>query len=214
MQRRSFLIASFGALAYRKPFVAPRAAARELRIAAIAGDAADTRKGMDFGLAEARKSGALFGWTVAVEHEWQNAHAILMGTTGRLPNARAPIVRVVADAGATGDGSFMVAPDPRSAGVAWRDDLERFGAQQLNDRYRAATGSTMGENAWCAWFGAKVIVDIVLRAGGTEPDRLLAHLRAADTHFDGHKGVPLRFGPDGRLIQPLYERRSSAAPGA
>lgn len=87
---------------------------------------------------------------------------------------------------------------------AWRHDLERYGAGQLNDRFRARFGASarMNGHAWAGWFAAKALVEACLRAAAVTP----AAVRDAlfTLRFDGHKGVPLHFSPDGVLQQPLY----------
>jgi ABC-type branched-subunit amino acid transport system substrate-binding protein len=89
--------------------------------------------------------------------------------------------------------------------VLWDQGLERFGASQLNDRYRVAVGSGMDGSAWAGWAAVKIAAESALRARSTEPARLRAYLEAPTTQFDGHKGWPLSFRPlDHQLRQPLY----------
>jgi hypothetical protein len=90
------------------------------------------------------------------------------------------------------------ARDPRI--VEWHPALVRYGAKDLNDRYRKHTGEAMTADAWGAWFAVKALVDSALRAADTDLCRALAGAR-----FDGHKGRPLTFDPATRLLrQPLY----------
>jgi ABC-type branched-subunit amino acid transport system substrate-binding protein len=88
----------------------------------------------------------------------------------------------------------------------WHPSLERFGAGQLNERFRARFGGAgMDGAAWAGWMAAKVLWEASLRARSTEPAALRAHLLAPSTQLDGHKGWPLSFRPwDGQLRQPLY----------
>lgn len=98
----------------------------------------------------------------------------------------------------------MAASDSSAQRDAWRHDLVRYGAAQLNDRYRARFGTSaqMSGHAWAGWFAAKALVEACLRAPAMTPvavrDTLLT------LRFDGHKGEPLHFSPDGVLQQPLY----------
>ncbi|HEU4699155.1 MAG TPA: hypothetical protein VFS40_08245 [Gemmatimonadales bacterium] len=86
--------------------------------------------------------------------------------------------------------------------VLWHPSLARFGADQLNDRYRARHGEGMPAAAWAGWMAAKVALEGWLRAGRTP---LVDHLARPATQFDGHKGWPLSFRPwDHQLRQPLY----------
>jgi hypothetical protein len=94
--------------------------------------------------------------------------------------------------------------------VLWGPTLERYGASQINDRYRDKYGTGMDGSAWAGWAAVKFVAEAALRTGSTAPSRLLAYLEAPDTQFDGHKGWPLSFRrPDHQLRQPLY---ASASP--
>jgi hypothetical protein len=95
------------------------------------------------------------------------------------------------------------APPAGVATVLWHASLGRFGARELNDRYRAFARGGMNGDAWAGWLGVKLLAEAALRAGSTEPRSLIAYLRTAE--FDGHKGWPLSFrSADHALRQPLY----------
>jgi len=80
----------------------------------------------------------------------------------------------------------------------WHPELERFGAAQLNDRFRLRFGEGMDGAAWAAWVAVKIAWEASLRQ--TPPAGL-----ADSGGIDGHKGWPLFFGErDHRLRQPLY----------
>jgi hypothetical protein len=99
--------------------------------------------------------------------------------------------------------------------VAWDPALERFGAAQLNERYRNRFRSGMDENAWAGWMSIKILVDAALRKGTKDPCALERFLLGKDARFDGHKGVPLFFDPRTReLVQPLFARRAAEEPEA
>jgi ABC-type branched-subunit amino acid transport system substrate-binding protein len=89
--------------------------------------------------------------------------------------------------------------------VLWHPSLERFGAGQLNDRFRARFGEAMDGAAWAGWMAVKALWEASLRARTTEVPGLRAYLERGATQFDGHKGWPLSFrAGDHRLRQPLY----------
>jgi ABC-type branched-subunit amino acid transport system substrate-binding protein len=89
--------------------------------------------------------------------------------------------------------------------VLWHPSLERFGAGQLNDRFRARFGEAMDGPAWAGWMAVKVLWEASLRARTTEVAALRAYLERGATQFDGHKGWPLSFrAGNHRLRQPLY----------
>ena len=170
------------------------------------------RDGFRFGIAEGARSAALFGWKVEALDEGGEVdldaqpHAIVLAAPGRLPTAfvRLPVLRLVCE-NAPDDGSFLLAPcDAQKA--AWLPSLSRYGAEQLNDRYRSVTGTPMTSDAWLGWFAVKLLVESALRTRSTEPDTLRAHLADPDARFDGHKGEPLRFDAARRLVQPLYQK--------
>lgn len=92
---------------------------------------------------------------------------------------------------------------PASA-VLWHPSLERFGAAQLNDRFRARFGAEMDAAAWAGWVAVKVLWEASLRARTPDSAGLGAYLVHYRTEFDGHKGWPLSFRDNRQLRQPLY----------
>lgn len=92
------------------------------------------------------------------------------------------------------------------AGVMmWHESLERFGAGQLNARFRDRFGAGMNSDAWATWFAVKVVAETALRERTTNPEELVAALERSSARFDGHKGRPLTFRSwDHQLRQPLY----------
>jgi hypothetical protein len=89
--------------------------------------------------------------------------------------------------------------------AVWRPSLERYGAAQLNDRFRSVTSREMDGAAWCGWFAIKALVESALRMNGHGGDALRDYLLGEKTEFDGHKGAPLSFRSwDHQLRQPLY----------
>ena len=95
-------------------------------------------------------------------------------------------------------------PAPEGAhAVDWHPALTRYGADQLNQRFREHFGAAMDSLAWASWMAVMVAAELALRnpsAGRAE----LAH-RLETFRFDGHKGRRLSFRKeDHRLEQPLY----------
>ena len=87
----------------------------------------------------------------------------------------------------------------------WHPSLERYGAAQLNDRFRSVAKREMNGAAWCGWFAIKVLVECALRMEGNGGAALREYLLHEKTEFDGHKGAPLSFRSwDHQLRQPLY----------
>jgi len=93
----------------------------------------------------------------------------------------------------------------RTRVVVWDSTLERFGADQLNQRFRAATGTAMTPEAWSGWVAVKILWEASLRVHSVDPAVLARTLLTPTTHFDGHKGSALSFrATDHRLAQPFY----------
>lgn len=93
---------------------------------------------------------------------------------------------------------------PASA-VLWAATLERYGASQINNRFRAKYGVPMDGGAWAGWVAVKIASEAALRLRSVNPGLMAAFLENPSTSFDGHKGWPLSFrSPDHQLRQPLY----------
>jgi len=82
----------------------------------------------------------------------------------------------------------------------WHSGLMKFGAEELNVRFRRRFKQPMDERAWHGWMAVKCAVELALRAPGGNPREKIASLS-----LDGHKGMLLHFDPrDRHLIQPVY----------
>jgi hypothetical protein len=105
-----------------------------------------------------------------------------------------------------------IAGDRPAVASLWHDSLEKYGAAQLNDRYRARFASGMTGEAWAAWMAVKVAAEAALRTRSTRADDLAGYLARPTVRFDGHKGRPLSFGAaDHQLRQPLYLVRADGS---
>jgi ABC-type branched-subunit amino acid transport system substrate-binding protein len=97
--------------------------------------------------------------------------------------------------------------------VLWHPALGRFGAEQVNERFREAAGRPMSGPAWAGWIALKIVGDAALRARAVRGAELKAHLRSGRAQFDGHKGRALTFRAwDNQLRQPLYAVAASDSP--
>jgi hypothetical protein len=84
--------------------------------------------------------------------------------------------------------------------VDWHPGLGKFGADALNLRFSRRFNQPMDEAAWRGWVAVKLAAELALRY----PDAGAAD-RIGELSIDGHKGMPLRFDPEGHhLIQPVY----------
>ncbi|HVX38706.1 MAG TPA: hypothetical protein VHB25_03950 [Gemmatimonadaceae bacterium] len=119
----------------------------------------------------------------------------------------APSDRMLRDARA-----LAHAPDAAPA-EAWDPSLVRFGADTLNNRFRARFGRPMTAAAWTNWFAVKALWESTLRVQSAKARALADHLAADATQFDGHKGRPLSFRSwDHQLRQPVYVRVAAGRP--
>jgi ABC transporter substrate binding protein (PQQ-dependent alcohol dehydrogenase system) len=89
--------------------------------------------------------------------------------------------------------------------VLWAGTLERYGASQINNRFRARYQTPMDGGAWAGWVAVKIAAEAALRAHSVKAGAILSYLETPSTTFDGHKGWPLSFRSwDHQLRQPLY----------
>ena len=90
--------------------------------------------------------------------------------------------------------------------ASWHPSLFRYGAEQLNDRFRARFRETpgMSDDAWCSWMAVKILSDAALRSRATTNVELIEWMSLPRARFDGHKGVALTFDGRRQLRQPLY----------
>lgn len=139
------------------------------------------------------------------------AHAVVFVNIGvpreRLVQACDPWTFHVHASDAMRRHALAVAGDvPAGARVAgWHASLERFGAGQVNDRFRRAYGRELSETGWNGWIAVKLLFDAAQRGGTESAGALAEYLVSGRALFDGHKGLQLSFQPGSRqLRQPLY----------
>ena len=102
--------------------------------------------------------------------------------------------------------AFTEAKSPSAPVAAWHPSLFRYGAEQLNDRYRARFPGAPGmpADAWCGWMAMKILAESALRSRATTNAELIAWMSSPRARFDGHKGRALTFDGARQLRQPLY----------
>jgi hypothetical protein len=89
--------------------------------------------------------------------------------------------------------------------VLWHHTLTRFGAAQLNDRFRRRFGDVMTSPAWAGWAAMKILTESALRSRSARGVDIARYMTSLTGRFDGHKGEPLSFDArSGELRQPLY----------
>ena len=87
----------------------------------------------------------------------------------------------------------------------WHWSLQRFGGEQLNQRFVRRFGRRMDSPAWSGWMAMKIALDAALHAKATYGAALRRQLADPRAQYDGQKGRPLRFDSATReLLQPRY----------
>jgi ABC transporter substrate binding protein (PQQ-dependent alcohol dehydrogenase system) len=88
---------------------------------------------------------------------------------------------------------------------AWDWTWEHNGAPQVNARFDKRSGGRHMEGPdWAAWIAVKMIVQSVLRTRSTDFAKQRDFILAADTGFDGDKGLPVSVRPwDHQLRQAV-----------
>lgn len=169
---------------------------------------AEAQRGIELGVAETSQTVRLLGGDVTVVRDRVPAGAHPAGVivaAGGAAQELGDVPRIHLDRlpKTVGPCSFSVAPaaDAGEQAVLWHPSLDRFGASELNERFAKRYGSGMTAGAYGGWVAVKALVESALRARNPA-DRCAAIGRL---RFDGHKGRPLSFDPDTRILrQPLY----------
>ncbi|WP_077001940.1 ABC transporter substrate-binding protein [Variovorax sp. KK3] len=116
-----------------------------------------------------------------------------------------------------GDGEFArtlpyrialprpVVGDAGMSAAAWAPHFDRYGAPQLERRFRREARRPMTSHDWAAYIGAKALLQAALQQpAAPQPARLNAALNRADFTLDGFKGMRLSFRAwDHQLRQPM-----------
>ncbi|AZQ66708.1 amino acid ABC transporter substrate-binding protein [Silicimonas algicola] len=88
--------------------------------------------------------------------------------------------------------------------MAWHWTFERYGAPQLNQRFRRITDRDMSSEDWAGWAAVRAIMDAASAVRGTDPVAVKAALRSDKLAIDLYKGVRGNFRDwDGQLRQPI-----------
>lgn len=135
----------------------------------------------------------------------QNNIALLTG------GARYDVVWLVDEVGDFGRYVPFATHSPRpvvgSEGLtprAWHWTFERYGAPQLNQRFRRLADRDMTSGDWAAWVAVKVFAEAVVKTESAERAAVQQMLRSADLSVDLYKGVRGNFRDwNGQLRQPI-----------
>jgi hypothetical protein len=167
----------------------------DLRIAIVHDESApDALRGTRMSVGEIRRAAQLLGFAAnaSVHFSSENLPAV-SGVVGAVsdPQLLMGLTVPVITIGSAPDGDNIWHID----GITWDGKGEKFGAAQLNARYRAAYAQPMTSEAWAGWFAVKVLWEAAVRSRSAEPQSIQEYLQSPRTTFDGHLGRPLRFDP-------------------
>jgi len=163
----------------------------------------------------ARRSIAKFGLELAGEKRFdlsndprQRDRTNLRLLTGDVPSDVVWLIDTVGEFGrfvpyATYHPTPVVGTEGLEA-TAWHETYERYGAPQLNQRFRRATGRPMAAEDWAAWAAVRTVVEAVSRAGAGDLAAISGYARSGELSLDLYKGVPGSYRPwNGQLRQPV-----------
>lgn len=86
----------------------------------------------------------------------------------------------------------------------WHSALFRYGARELNNRFRQRFERPMGPQAWASWTAVKLLGDLLL-SPPREEGRTLTERLEQEVAFDGYKGPSLSFRPwNHQMGQGMY----------
>ena len=163
----------------------------------------DARRGVEFGIAEAKHTASLIGKDVVLagpSNTGDVAGAILSDIDHTAVDTTIPTIALSAPTVRPAARCVFVVANKNPNAVAWHSSLTKFGASELNERYRRATGRPMTDSAWKGWYAVKAIAESAMRGGDDDRCAALGALEA-----DGHKGEPLAFDTVTHVLkQPLY----------
>lgn len=161
--------------------------------------------------ASARKFGLKItadrGFTLTNDPRQRDQSNIRLLTGG----ARYDVVWLVDSAGEFGRyvpyATYLPRPVVGTEGLrprTWDWTFERYGAPQLNQRFRRLADRDMGPEDWAGWAAVQAVVNAVRAAGSADPGAVRGALTGDDLRIDLYKGVPGSFRPwDGQLRQPV-----------
>lgn len=163
----------------------------------------------------ARRSAAKFGLRVVDDRAFeltndprrrdQSNIALLTG------GVRHDVIWLIDDEGDFGRyvpfATFSPRPVVGSEGLtptAWHWTFERYGAPQLNQRFRRRADHDMAAGDWAAWLAVRAVAEAVVKVGSAERKDVHQALRSQDLSIDLYKGVRGNFRDwDGQLRQPI-----------
>lgn len=163
----------------------------------------------------ARRSAAKFGLKIADDRAFEltndprrrDQSNIVLLTGG----VRHDVVWLVDAEGDFGRYVPFATYDPRpvvgSEGLtptAWHWTFERYGAPQLNQRFRRRADHDMSAEDWAGWVAVRAVTAALVQAGSADRNAVQQAMRSRDLSVDLYKGVRGNFRDwNGQLRQPI-----------
>lgn len=122
------------------------------------------------------------------------ADAILL--TNTLAEYKVKLKAIIASGGGHADPSFLKAAGKNAQYmfdiVEWETDVNKEGAKEANDKYKAKYGQNLTGEAVDAYLATYVIADALERAGSLDPDKIREALAA--TNYRSGPGMIVGYG--------------------
>jgi len=168
-----------------------------------------------------RRAAARFGAEIVSEKEWtfklgharsDTGHVTLQSEIPVRTRAADHDVLVVSDEeNEFGDYlSYRTAMPRPVAGThglvatGWSAVSEQWGATQLQSRFEKLAGRRMSAVDYAAWTAVRAVGEAAIRAGNSDPAKIMAYLRGPDFILAGFKGQGQSFRAwDGQMRQPI-----------
>lgn len=162
-----------------------------------------------------KRSAKRFGMKIVAEKTWEHTHDARRTAQSEVPvftQGEDYDVLVVADEqGLFGEyldyRTWLPRPVIGTQGLiatAWHRTHEQWGAVQLQDRFKEATGRWMTEKDYGAYLAVRAIGEAATRTGSNQVDTIKSYLLSDQFALQGYKGKPLSFRSwNGQLRQPV-----------
>src|SRR5699024_669640 len=83
--------------------------------------------------------------------------------------------------------------------------IDKYGARELNSRFRNRWGQPMDASAWAGYETVKMLYETAAFSGTLDGPGMVEYLESPQTSFDIHKGIGVSFRPwDHQLRQTVY----------
>ncbi len=173
----------------------------------------------------ARRSAAKFGLTIAEERAFVLANDPRQRDQSNLDlltgGVRYDVIWLIDNEGDFGRFLPFATHDPRPVvgteglrPLAWHWTLERYGAPQLNQRFRRIADRDMTSGDWAAWVAVRAVAEAATAAGSAEKSAIRTALSSPDLSVDLYKGVRGNFRAwNGQMRQPVVLATHNAVIG-